>query len=153
VAGGLLYVEPIYIERAIRNLVPQLARVLVSFGGKIGYDPRLDVALNEVFGPGVATGVRPTPATGGGTPSPSVGGPAAAGELQAAVGDINAPLSRLRAAPAVRRLRRARHRPGRPGQGGEALHRGEGAPHLPPLRQPAAAPLGTKRRLTRRRPA
>jgi uncharacterized membrane protein (UPF0182 family) len=99
VAGGLLYVEPIYIERANQeSSFPQLARVLVSFGGKIGYDPRLDVALNEVFGPGVATGVPPTPTTGGATPAPSVGGPAAAGELQAAVGDINGALSRLRAA-------------------------------------------------------
>jgi uncharacterized membrane protein (UPF0182 family) len=99
VAGGLLYVEPIYIERANQeSSFPQLARVLVSFGGKIGYDPRLDVALNEVFGPGVATGVPPTPTIGGATPAPSVGGPAAAGELQAAVGDINGALSRLRAA-------------------------------------------------------
>ncbi|MCU1649201.1 MAG: hypothetical protein JWQ60_350, partial [Pseudonocardia sp.] len=41
VAGGLLYVEPIYIERANQeSSFPQLARVLVSFGGKIGYDAR-----------------------------------------------------------------------------------------------------------------
>jgi uncharacterized protein len=96
VAGGLLYVEPIYIERANQeSSFPQLARVLVSFGGKIGYDARLDVALNEVFGPGVATGATPTPAAGG----PSQPGAAAgSSQVQAAVTDINGALSRLKAA-------------------------------------------------------
>ncbi|WP_445185592.1 UPF0182 family protein [Pseudonocardia sp. Cha107L01] len=96
VAGGLLYVEPIYIERANQeSSFPQLARVLVSFGGKIGYDARLDVALNEVFGPGVATGTPPTQAAGGPSQSPAAAG---AGQLQAAVTDINGALSRLKAA-------------------------------------------------------
>jgi hypothetical protein len=101
VAGGLLYVEPIYIERANQeSSFPQLARVLVSFGGKIGYDARLDVALNEVFGPGAATGVAATPASGGpGGPGLPTSRPAAGGqELQAAVSDINGALSRLKQA-------------------------------------------------------
>jgi uncharacterized membrane protein (UPF0182 family) len=106
VAGGLLYVEPIYIERANQETsFPQLARVLVSFGGKVGYSARLDEALNQVFGPGATTGLVPptpaTPASPGTTPAPAAGGagqPAASGELRAAVSDINAALSRLRAA-------------------------------------------------------
>jgi len=99
VAGGLLYVEPIYIERANQeSSFPQLARVLVSYGGKIGYSPRLDEALNEVFGPSVAGLVPSTPTGAGGGTAPSVAGPAATGELQAAVTDINGALSRLKAA-------------------------------------------------------
>jgi uncharacterized membrane protein (UPF0182 family) len=106
VAGGLLNVEPIYIERANQETsFPQLARVLVGFGGKIGYSAKLDEALSEVFGPGATTGLVPaTPASPGTAPTPAAGGagagpPAAAsGEVRAAVSDINAALSRLRAA-------------------------------------------------------
>jgi hypothetical protein len=101
VSGGLLYVEPIYIERANQeSSFPQLARVLVGYGGKVGYGPRLEEALNEVFGAGAATGVQTTP-----TPAavPAAGGaPAASGaaspELQAALTDVNGALSRLKTA-------------------------------------------------------
>jgi uncharacterized membrane protein (UPF0182 family) len=97
VAGGLLYVEPIYIERANQeSSFPQLARVLVSFGGKIGYDARLDVALNQVFGPGAATQLSPTPTAG--SPAPPAGATSTPGPLHGAISDINAALDRLRAA-------------------------------------------------------
>lgn len=52
VAGGLLYVEPIYIRPKSADAFPQLARVLVSFGGKVGFAPDLRGALDEVFGAG-----------------------------------------------------------------------------------------------------
>jgi uncharacterized protein len=99
VAGGLLYMEPVYIERANQeSSFPQLARVLVSFGGKIGYSPRLDDALNQVFGAGAAGGSAQT-ATPEGGEAPTVGGPAAGSpELRSAVTDINNALSKLRAA-------------------------------------------------------
>ncbi|HEV7787627.1 MAG TPA: UPF0182 family protein [Pseudonocardia sp.] len=103
VAGGLLYVEPIYIERANQeSSFPQLARVLVSFGGKIGYDARLDVALNQVFGPGAANQVTPTPApaaaAGPGPTAPATGTAQAPAALQGAVTGINGALGELRAA-------------------------------------------------------
>ncbi|HEY2096628.1 MAG TPA: UPF0182 family protein, partial [Pseudonocardia sp.] len=102
VAGGLLYVEPIYIERANQeSSFPQLARVLVSFGGKIGYDARLDVALNQVFGPGAAAQVTPTPApatAGAGPTAPATGTAQAPAALQGAVTGINGALGELRAA-------------------------------------------------------
>ncbi|HEY2203299.1 MAG TPA: UPF0182 family protein [Pseudonocardia sp.] len=97
VAGGLLYVEPIYIERANQeSSFPQLARVLVSFGGKIGYDARLDVALNEVFGAGAAPA---SPAAGRTTaPQAGGGGGASTPALQGAVSDINSALGQLKEA-------------------------------------------------------
>jgi uncharacterized membrane protein (UPF0182 family) len=105
VAGGLLYVEPIYIERANQeSSFPQLARVLVGYGGKVGYGARLDEALNEVFGAGlVAPGVpsTPGPATTQGSvgPVPATGaGAGASPELQAAVTDVSGALNRLRSA-------------------------------------------------------
>jgi hypothetical protein len=97
VAGGLLYMEPVYIERANQDTsFPQLAKVLVGFGGKIGYDARLDVALSQVFGPGAATGVTPAPTAG--ATAPATGTPASSAQLQGAASDINAALDRLRAA-------------------------------------------------------
>jgi uncharacterized membrane protein (UPF0182 family) len=97
VAGGLLYVEPIYIERANQeSSFPQLARVLVSFGGKIGYDARLDVALSQVFGPGATPAVPTAPATGSPLPTTATG-PASAAQRGAVTG-INDSLDRLRAA-------------------------------------------------------
>jgi uncharacterized membrane protein (UPF0182 family) len=66
--------------------------VLVSFGGKIGYDARLDVALNQVFGPAAAP--LATPAA---NPAPAAGTAPVPGELRGAVSDLDNALSRLRA--------------------------------------------------------
>nr|WP_093944170.1 UPF0182 family protein [Actinoalloteichus hoggarensis] len=53
VGGGLLYVEPVYIERVNQeSSFPQLARVLVSFEGRVGYAATLSEALDQVFGTG-----------------------------------------------------------------------------------------------------
>jgi uncharacterized membrane protein (UPF0182 family) len=94
VAGGLLYMEPIYIERANQDTsFPQLAKVLVGFGGKIGYDSRLDVALSQVFGPGTTT-----PATGGGTPANGIPSTSPDPQLQNTISNLNAAVVRLRAA-------------------------------------------------------
>jgi hypothetical protein len=94
VAGGLLYMEPIYIERANQDTsFPQLAKVLVSFGGKIGYDARLDVALSQVFGQGAAT---TAPVTSPGLAAQAAAPPSQS--LDSAASDIRASLDRLRAA-------------------------------------------------------
>lgn len=107
VGGGLLYVEPIYIERASQNTqFPQLFKVLVSFGDKVGYAPTLSQALEEVLTGAAAqvpgednTGQPPTS-----TPSTTPSTPPADGqqgtELQQAVKDIQTALSRVKAAQA-----------------------------------------------------
>jgi hypothetical protein len=96
VAGGLLYMEPIYIERANQDTsFPQLARVLVSYGGKIGYDARLDVALAQVFGTNNGTEVTPIPTAAG--PAPTAGTPSTLTQ-RGAVSDINSALDQLRTA-------------------------------------------------------
>ncbi|MBW0101969.1 UPF0182 family protein [Pseudonocardia sp. KRD291] len=104
VAGGLLYVEPVYIERAGQDSsYPQLARVLVSYGGQVGYNPSLSVALDQIFGAGAgtaATGTTPTPATPAapGTPAtPAAPGAASAAQASAAT-EIRAALDELKAA-------------------------------------------------------
>jgi uncharacterized membrane protein (UPF0182 family) len=55
VAGGLLYVEPLYIQRKDANSFPQFARVLVRFGNNIGIGSTLRDALDQAFGPGAGS--------------------------------------------------------------------------------------------------
>lgn len=48
--GGLLYVEPVYVQARAGESYPLLQRVLVSFGTKIGYAPTLEEAIEQVLG-------------------------------------------------------------------------------------------------------
>jgi hypothetical protein len=108
VAGGLLYVEPVYIERANQeSSYPQLARVLVSYNGRVGYDANLANALDEVFGAGAGADVSVTPG-GTGTPQtppvdPSTGvappaAPSAGPDLTTAAAAVRAAIDSLKAA-------------------------------------------------------
>ncbi|MDV6014574.1 UPF0182 family protein [Haloechinothrix sp. LS1_15] len=63
VAGGFLYVEPVYIEQTREHAFPQLARVLVAFGDRVGFHPTLEGAMEQVFGEGI-TDVVTTPVEG-----------------------------------------------------------------------------------------
>jgi uncharacterized protein len=102
VAGGLLFVEPVYIERANQEVsYPQLARVLVYYEGRVGFAPTLAGALEEVL-PGAGAVVptipgesqppaqagTPVPAGPPGTLSPQVA--SAAASIQQAITDLRA---------------------------------------------------------------
>ncbi|EYR65213.1 membrane protein [Actinotalea ferrariae CF5-4] len=50
VGGGLLYVQPVYVQSATGTQFPLLQRVLVSFGEEIGFAETLEEALDQVFG-------------------------------------------------------------------------------------------------------
>ncbi|MEB3365935.1 UPF0182 family protein [Saccharopolyspora mangrovi] len=99
VAGGLLYIEPIYIQRNEQESYPQLARVLVSFGGKVGFSETLQGALDQVFGSGAGQGTQPgqpqQPQQPGQPQQPQQPGTPQAGQ---AVGDIRNALERVRQA-------------------------------------------------------
>ncbi|PFG42395.1 hypothetical protein ATJ88_1053 [Isoptericola jiangsuensis] len=86
VGGGLLYVQPVYIQSGSGTQFPLLRRVLVAFGDQTGYAETLDEALDQVFGgdSGAQAGdadqaetdvptddVVVDPETGEATPSPS----------------------------------------------------------------------------------
>ncbi len=49
IGGGLLYVQPVYIQSSEGTSVPLLRRVAVSFGSDIGFADTLDEALDQVF--------------------------------------------------------------------------------------------------------
>ncbi|MDO5671675.1 MAG: UPF0182 family protein [Actinomycetaceae bacterium] len=50
VGGGLLYVQPIYVQAKSGTTYPLLRSVLVSFGDKVGFKSNLQDALDELFG-------------------------------------------------------------------------------------------------------
>jgi uncharacterized membrane protein (UPF0182 family) len=50
VGGGLLYVQPVYVQASAGTQYPLLQRVLVAFGDEIGFAGTLTEALDQVFG-------------------------------------------------------------------------------------------------------
>jgi uncharacterized membrane protein (UPF0182 family) len=73
VGGGLLYVQPVFVQASSGTQLPQLQKVLVAFGNEIAFEDTLNEALDALFGgdSGVDTGdadVQPTP---GPTPEPT----------------------------------------------------------------------------------
>jgi uncharacterized protein len=71
VGGGLLYVEPVFVQAEDATSFPLLRKVLVSFGDKVAFEDTLQGSLDKVFSgdSGVVTGGG---STGGGTgPTPT----------------------------------------------------------------------------------
>ncbi|MCW2675737.1 MAG: conserved rane protein of unknown function, partial [Modestobacter sp.] len=68
-AGGLLYVEPLYVAGTGQNSFPLLQKVLVNYGDRVGYASTFAEALNQVFGPGAGNAAADS--RNGGTPSPT----------------------------------------------------------------------------------
>ncbi|WP_245691840.1 UPF0182 family protein [Geodermatophilus telluris] len=107
--NGLLYVQPLYVEGTGENSFPLLRKVLVNYGGRVGYADTLSDALDQVFGAGAGdtatdsddagtmpdteeptteptTPAEPTPPADGGTADPG---------LDAAVTELDAALQAL----------------------------------------------------------
>ncbi len=102
VGGGLLYVQPVFVQASSGTKLPTLRKVLVAFGDKVAFEDTLQEALDALFGgdSGASTGdgdVTPTPSpsesgqpgggdTGGGSSS-DVAFQAALKEAQQAMTD------------------------------------------------------------------
>ena len=48
VGGGLLYVQPVYVQSSSGTQYPLLRKVLVLFGEKVGFADTLNGALDQV---------------------------------------------------------------------------------------------------------
>jgi uncharacterized membrane protein (UPF0182 family) len=74
VGGGLLYVQPVYVQSTGETSYPLLRKVLVAFGEKVAFEDTLDAALDALFGgdsgADAGDGGVPTEPTGPGTPTP-----------------------------------------------------------------------------------
>jgi uncharacterized membrane protein (UPF0182 family) len=65
VGGGLLYVQPVYVQAtANTSAYPLLQKVLVSFGDQIGFDDTLKGALDQVFSGNSGTAASGSTTTG-----------------------------------------------------------------------------------------
>ena len=77
VGGGLLYVQPVFVQSSGETSFPALRKVLVAFGEKIAFEDTLDEALDALFGgdSGASAGdggvVPVDPAEPGVTPTPT----------------------------------------------------------------------------------
>ncbi|CAN5176135.1 UPF0182 family protein [soil metagenome] len=76
VGGGLLYVQPVYVQSTGETSYPLLRKILVAFGDKVEFQDTLDGALDALFGgdSGAAAGdggVTTDPGTG--TEDPGTG--------------------------------------------------------------------------------
>ena len=109
VGGGLLYVQPVYVQATGGTSYPLLRKVLVGFGDQIAFEDTLDQALDSLFGgdSGASAGdgeVDPTdPPTGEpGTENPDPGTGTGTGadnpDLIAALKDAQAALAEREAA-------------------------------------------------------
>ena len=50
VGGGVLYVQPVYVQSSGQTSFPTLRKVLVAFGDEVGFADTLGEALDEIFG-------------------------------------------------------------------------------------------------------
>ncbi|MCC2034183.1 UPF0182 family membrane protein [Microbacterium allomyrinae] len=72
VGGGLLYVQPVFVQSSGATKLPKLQKVLVAFGDEVAFEDTLNEALDVIFGGDSGAdagdgGVTPTP---GATPTP-----------------------------------------------------------------------------------
>ncbi len=106
VGGGLLYVEPVYVQANSGTQYPLLRKVLVAFGNKSAFEDTLPAALDQVFSGG--SGAPSGSGSGGASPpSQQAPGPgsspgqgsgadlkAALAAMQQAVNDAQAALAK-----------------------------------------------------------
>lgn len=84
VAGGVLYVEPVYIQAGGSGGYPLLKKVLVGFGAKVAFEDTLGEALAELFGDSNSTPPPDEPN------QPNEPGATAQQKLAAAIADAQA---------------------------------------------------------------
>lgn len=67
VGGGLLYVQPVYVQSTGETSYPLLRKVLVAFGDQVAFEDTLDEALDVLFGGDSGADAGDTDAEGDGT--------------------------------------------------------------------------------------
>jgi uncharacterized protein len=99
VGGGLLYVQPVYVQSSKGTQFPLLRKVFVAFGDSVGFADTLDDALDQVFGAQTTEPIPPVdqPTNPGDTPVVSE----ARAALEAALQDAKAAIDDGQAALAL----------------------------------------------------
>jgi uncharacterized membrane protein (UPF0182 family) len=95
VGGGLLYVQPVYIESTGETSYPLLQKILVAFGDQIAFEDTLELALDALFGGD--SGAEVSDGTSPGTDSGSDSG-GGSGSTDSGNAALDAALSRAKQA-------------------------------------------------------
>jgi uncharacterized protein len=74
VGGGLLYVEPVYVQASTTTAFPLLRKVLVQFGDNVAFEDTLQEALDSVFSGDAGATAGDAGAGGGGDTGGGGGG-------------------------------------------------------------------------------
>jgi len=102
IGNSFLYVEPLYVKATTANAYPVLQRVLVDYGGKIGYGVTLAQALanlnDSTVGAGIVNGATSGNGSATPTPTPPTSSPKPGTTPAPPAGDVGAILSQLDAA-------------------------------------------------------
>ncbi|MEN3305074.1 MAG: uncharacterized protein V7603_1276 [Micromonosporaceae bacterium] len=96
VGGGMLYVEPLYVQSQGQNSYPQMKYVLLNFGQYVGFDSTLSGAIAQLLS-SAKTGAGTSPPNTSGNQPPS-NQPPSNDAITAAVSQINKALADLKAA-------------------------------------------------------
>ena len=99
IGGGLLYVQPVYIQSKGSTSFPLLKKVLVAFGDKIAFEDSLDAALNTLFGG--SSGATAGDGVDAETPDPSAGGDGQGNQSNALAQALTAAAAALKAKDAA----------------------------------------------------
>ena len=59
IENSIMYVEPLYLEATEKGTLPQLQRVIVSYGSRLTMQETLSEALDVIFGEGASSGQAP----------------------------------------------------------------------------------------------
>ena len=120
VGGGLLYVEPVYVQAEAATSFPLLRKVLVSFGNEVAFEDTLEEALDALFADqggnpagDAAPRSRPPTEPPPDAPTEPAATPVSRATSQAALADAQNAIEAAEAAADGRRLRGVRHRPRR----------------------------------------
>lgn len=103
IGGGLLYVQPIYVQASSGTQYPTLQYVLALFGDQVGFAPTLDEALDKVFGgdsgakagDAAIAGAKDAPVAGGNKQGKEAAKPAEGGAAPAPAPAAGTPEQRL----------------------------------------------------------
>jgi uncharacterized membrane protein (UPF0182 family) len=86
IEDSILYIEPLYLEATEEGTLPQLQRVIVSYGDRLTMQDSLDEALDVLFGTG--TSAKPSVPGEPGTGEPPIQLPGTAEEKLAEIADL-----------------------------------------------------------------
>jgi uncharacterized membrane protein (UPF0182 family) len=99
-AGGLLYVQPVYVKSNVANAYPLMRLVLVSFGSTVGFSDSLGGAIQQLVQKGQGQPTTEQPPPNNGQPPTTGQNPVVSADLLAAAAKVDAAITKVQQAQA-----------------------------------------------------